>query len=226
MNPDFVTPFTGAARPTRATLGALTIPATDFERLAGVSAWLAGAAALGYSLAFLGVLPGSLAPVFMLSGALLAGPALLAIYYRLLAASQVHPGFALWGVLLALAGLLGALVHAGYDLSALTQPFDLPGMADLPHPFDPRGLLTFGVAGLGVLLLSLLTFGGRVLPRGLSALGVLLGILMVVIYLARLIILQAANPLVLLPAALTGLLVNPLWYLWLGFALRRAWRAA
>ena len=41
------------------------------------------------------------------------------------------------------------------------------------------------------------------------------------IYLARLIILSATSPLVLLPAAIEGFIVNPAWYVWLGFALRR-----
>ena len=58
-------------------------------------------------------------------------------------------------------------------------------------------------------------------PRNLSYLGYLSGALLIVIYLARLIILSATSPLVLLPAAIEGFIVNPAWYVWLGFALRR-----
>jgi hypothetical protein len=36
-----------------------------------------------------------------------------------------------------------------------------------------------------------------------------------------LIVLDAASPLVLLPAALTGFVANPAWYVWLGLVLLR-----
>lgn len=58
-------------------------------------------------------------------------------------------------------------------------------------------------------------------PRGLAYLGYVSGVLLVLIYLGRLIILSASNPLVLGPAAIEGFIVNPAWYIWLGFALRR-----
>lgn len=44
--------------------------------------------------------------------------------------------------------------------------------------------------------------------------------LLLVLYLARLVILEATDPLVALPALLTGFLVSPAWYVWLGLALR------
>ncbi len=43
-----------------------------------------------------------------------------------------------------------------------------------------------------------------------------LGILLVVLYLGRLIILEAKNPLIVVVALLSGFIVNPLWYSWLG----------
>lgn len=49
----------------------------------------------------------------------------------------------------------------------------------------------------------------------------MLGVLLIVVYLGRLIVLTPSSPQVLLPAALTGSVVNPLWYLLLGLALRR-----
>lgn len=58
-------------------------------------------------------------------------------------------------------------------------------------------------------------------PRGLAYLGYVSGVLLVLIYLGRLIILSASNPLVLGPAAIEGFIVNPAWYIWLGLALRR-----
>jgi hypothetical protein len=91
----------------------------------------------------------------------------------------------------------------------------------LPSAIDPRGMLTFGVAGLGMWVIAWLIVRGGQLPRGLGYLGYLLAALLIVIYLARLIVLDASSPLVLAPAALTGFIVNPLWYLWLGAVLVR-----
>jgi len=49
----------------------------------------------------------------------------------------------------------------------------------------------------------------------------LLATLLVIIYVGWLTILNARNPVILIPALLTGFLVNPAWYIWLGTALRR-----
>ncbi len=46
-------------------------------------------------------------------------------------------------------------------------------------------------------------------------------VLLVLTYLGRLVILTPTNPLVAGPAALVGLVVNPVWYIWLGRELRR-----
>jgi len=59
-------------------------------------------------------------------------------------------------------------------------------------------------------------------PRNLVYLGYVSGVLLVLIYVARLVILSPTNPLVLVPAAVEGFVVNPAWYIWLGFVLRRA----
>ncbi|MBI5838774.1 MAG: hypothetical protein HZB19_01605 [Chloroflexi bacterium] len=58
-------------------------------------------------------------------------------------------------------------------------------------------------------------------PKGLAYLGYLSATLMLVLYLGRLIILQAANLVIVIPALLEGFIVNPIWYLWLGLALLR-----
>uniref|UniRef100_A0A7C1FJ47 Uncharacterized protein n=1 Tax=Caldilinea aerophila TaxID=133453 RepID=A0A7C1FJ47_9CHLR len=57
---------------------------------------------------------------------------------------------------------------------------------------------------------------------GFTALTFVLGALLIGVYLGRLIVLTPTSPLVLLPAALSGFLVNPLWYVLLGLALRRS----
>ena len=41
------------------------------------------------------------------------------------------------------------------------------------------------------------------------------------LYLARLIILDPANPILLVPVLVTGFLVNPAWHIWVGLTLRQ-----
>ncbi len=59
-------------------------------------------------------------------------------------------------------------------------------------------------------------------PRGLSYWGYLLAILLIVLYLGRLIILDPKHPLVAADALLSGFVVKPVWYLWLGIVLWRS----
>jgi len=56
---------------------------------------------------------------------------------------------------------------------------------------------------------------------GLSRWGQLTGALMIVVYLARLTLYSPANPLVLVGAGLTGFVVSPIFFLWLGRTLLR-----
>jgi hypothetical protein len=115
------------------------------------------------------------------------------------------------------------MVHGGYDLANAVNPpvTDVLAEAQLPHPIDPRGLLTFGITGLGLLVLMLQARRSAVLPANLAGLGALVGVLLIVVYLGRLIVLTPTNPLVAVPAAATGLLLSPAFYMWLGLELRR-----
>jgi hypothetical protein len=92
---------------------------------------------------------------------------------------------------------------------------------DAPNAVDPRGLLTFGAAGLGLLVMSWLIRRGGPFPRPLGYLALVAGALLVVLYLARLIVLDPTNPLVLGPALILGFVLNPLLYGWLGYCLSR-----
>ncbi len=202
-----------------------------YEQFAGLCAILAGLAGFLYSIAFVVIsrsapLPGGLlSGLFLLLSGLLAGAALLGVYRRL---REVEAGFATWGFILGFAGTLGSVIHGGYDLAnTINLPATIPAnLADLPSQIDPRGLLTFGLAGISLFVLSWLMGRGGGFPSGLSILGYVLAVLLVVIYLGRLIVLQAGSPLILLPAALAGFIVNPAWYIWLGLSLRSAPAAA
>jgi hypothetical protein len=197
-----------------------------FERFAGFSAILAALSGLLYSVSFIVIsrsapaLGGLLSALFLMAGGLLSVPALLGLYLRLRA---TEAGFALMALGLGVVGALGAAIHGGYDLAnAINAPVaNAAAEAGLPNQVDPRGLLTFGVAGLAVLVFAWLMGQNRSFSRGLSLLGYALGVLLVVIYLARLIVLQPTNPVLLIPALLVGFILNPVWNLWFGLSLLR-----
>ena len=190
---------------------------TSFEKFAGWSAILAGISGFLYSISFIVLRSDLLSALFLMSGGLFSTAALTALYQRL---RETESGFALFGFLLSLSAALGSAIHGGYDLANAIHPPAAPS-ADLPNAIDPRGLLTFGVAGLGLFILSWLVAQESSFPKGLAYLGYISATLMIVLYLGRLIILEATNLAIVVPALLEGFIVNPLWYIWLGRTLAR-----
>ncbi len=85
---------------------------------------------------------------------------------------------------------------------------------------DPRGLLTFAAAGIGLLILVWLVRRAGALHNWIGALGLVVGALLILIYLGRLIILSPTNPLVAGLAGITGFLLSPGFYIGLGLWLR------
>jgi hypothetical protein len=195
----------------------------SFEKFAGMAAIVAGVVHFLYAVAFViisrsapetGVL---LSAIFLLLGGLLSMTALNGAYQRL---QGVDPAFALWALLLTSIGTIGMAIHGGYDLANIINPPASPNL-DLPSQIDPRGLLTFGVMGLALFVIAWLMGRSETFPRGLSYLGYALAILFIIIYLARLIILDPGNPVLLWPVLVAGFVVHPAWYIWLGLALQR-----
>jgi hypothetical protein len=200
----------------------------SFESFAGASAIAAGVLTLLYSLGFVvltrvegtkdfGVLLYSLA---QLLGGLVTTAVMVGLYYRL---REVDEAFSLWALLLGIGGALGAAIHGGYDLAnAINAPTSDPlSAANLPNQVDPRGLVTFGVAAVALFVFSWLITRSQTLPKNLGYLGYVVAIAFAILYVARLIVLDATNPLIFVPALLTGFLLSPAWYLWLGFILSR-----
>jgi hypothetical protein len=185
----------------------------------------AGIGGVVYSAAFLGgVVLGMnpelgilVASAALMLGGLLSTVVMVAIYRRL------SGGFAVIGLAFALMGALGALAHGGYDLAnAINPPASDPITdAGLPSPVDPRGLLTFGLAGLGLVILAALALGEGALSRPVASFGIVFGVLLIATYLGRLIILDPTSPLVAVPAALAGVLIGPFFYFAAGLELRR-----
>lgn len=195
-----------------------------FGRFAGACALAAAVGALLYSVAFVIIsrsapgLGAGLAALFLTIGGLLGSVVVVALYGRL---READPGFARWALLLGIFGAMGSAAHGGFDLANLLHP---PNAAatDFPSQVDPRGLLTFGVAGLSVLVFGwLIATRGGGFPARLGSLGIVFGVLLVLTYVARLIVLDPASLLVLAPAGLAGFVAGPLWYLWLGLELLR-----
>ncbi len=192
-----------------------------FERFGGLCAILAGLTGLLYAVAFVivsrraPVLGGTLSALFLTLLGLFSTAALAALFDRTREAAR---GFAVWGFVLAIAGAIGSTAHGGYDLANAIHPPE--AVLDLPNAVDPRGLLTFGFTGLGILVLAGLSSRAG-FSDAFRYLGYLLGLLLIVIYLARLILLDPANPILLVPVLVSGFVVNPLWYLWLGVSLWR-----
>lgn len=186
-----------------------------FSRFAGICGVLAGVIGLLYAVSFIVLQKALLSGLFLMLGGLLATAALTALYHRL---RDVDPSLALWALGLVIFAALGSTIHGGYDLAnAINPPSFSP--TDLPNPIDPRGLLTFGVSGIGLFVIAWLIGRAAALPKGLGYLGYVLAVLSVVLYLGRLIVLSPRNPLIFVPALLTGFVVYPVWYVWAGIVL-------
>ena len=200
-----------------------------FERFGGLCAFIAGVGGLCYSISFViisksaPVVSNVLSPLFLLIGGLLSTAVMLALYQRL---RETDATFALWAALLGVVAALGSAVHGGYDLGNAINPPALSAsfqtdLNTLPSQVDPRGLLTFGVTGIAFLVVAWLIVRGGQLPRGLGYLGYALAVLLIIVYLGRLILLSPNNLFLLGAAGLTGFILAPLWYIWLGLVLCR-----
>jgi len=194
-----------------------TVETTSFERFAGICAILAGIGGPLYGISFVVLKNNMLSALFLMLGGLLSTVVLTAVYQRV---RVVNQSASLWMLLLGIGGAFGALLHGGYDLAnTINAPGASNAIVNLPSAVDPRGLLTFGVTGIGVIILAWLIGKGGQFPRGLGYWGYLLGILLVVLYLGRLIILDPKNPLIAVDALVCGFVLSPVWYIWLGWAL-------
>ncbi len=202
----------------------MTVP---FERVAALCAIVNAMAGFLYALAFTAVSAAApdaglfLGALFLMLGGRLTTAVQVALYDRL---RRVDGPWALLALLLGIAGAIGAVVHAGYDLANAIHP-PSPGPRDLagfPSQVDPRGLLTFGIAGVSLAIVAWLMGRDPIFPRGLGTLGYVLAFLFIVLYLGRLMILSPTHPPMLVATLLSGFLIGPAWYGWLGIVLRSA----
>src|SRR5207244_13220999 len=94
---------------------------------------------------------------------------------------------ALWVRLRRRAGAARAAMHAAYDLGSLIKTPEAFSTA-LPTPTDPRGLATFALGAIVILLFSWLMSHTAEFPETLVRIGYGAAALLLVTYLGRLII--------------------------------------
>lgn len=182
-----------------------------------LSAYLAGLSWLAYAYFFVIAKNPTLSALFLTLGGLFAVKVFTALYQML---KEVDKGFAVTFTVLGVAGALATAAHGGYDLANVINP--PTGLnPSLPSQVDPRGLMAFGVTGLAVFKASWLMKKVKTFPQNLSLLGSLSGVLLMVIYLGRLIVLDPTQPILRYPILIEGFLVNPIWYLWLGYIFQK-----
>jgi len=184
---------------------------SSFDRYAGWLSILAGVTGVGYALAFVVLKDGRLSAVFLTLAPLLAVAGLVAVFERV---REVDSGYATLALALGAFGSLAASTHGAYDLANVLHPPEAGAVA-LPFATDPRGYGTFGLTGIALAILSGLARRSPEIPAWVGPLGLVLGLFLVVTWLARLIVLDATNVLVLLPALVSGLL-SPIFFLLLG----------
>ncbi len=183
---------------------------SGFEQFAGWLSILAGLAGIGYALAFVVIKNDYWSAVFLTLAPLLATGGLVAVWSRVRAED---PGFATLALGVGIFGSLAASSHGAFDLANVLHPPTL--VSDLPSSVDPRGFATFGLTGVAVAILAWVAGRNAELPSWLSPLGMLLGVVLVITWLSRLIVLDATSPLVLGPALVAGLL-SPIFFIALG----------
>jgi hypothetical protein len=195
-----------------------------FERFAGGCAGLVALGGVGYAIAFVITVQsaprgaGYASALFLLGGGLVSTVVMIALYERL---RPTDPSFALLALLLGVAGALGSSIHGGFDLALLAK---VPpnSVSNFPaNAVDPRGLLTFGFTALALLVLGWLILRGGLLPRALGYLAFAGGALLLIVYLGRLLVLNPKSPGLLTAAVISGFIVSPLWFLWVGWILWR-----
>lgn len=193
-----------------------------FDRFAAWCAFVLGVGGIAYAIVFVTILreagraADAASAVLLLVGGLLSTAVLVAVTERLRPSSGP---FALWALLLGSVAGIGSAVHGGYDLANVINPPTVT--LSLPNPVDPRGLLTFGVTAIAVLVIAWLILRGGAFPKRLAYVGFAAAFLLVVVYVGRLTILDPKSPVLLAAALLAGFVVTPIWYVWLELELRR-----
>jgi hypothetical protein len=192
---------------------------TPFRPFAANVAWAAAIGGIAYGLFF--VIIGNRG---MAAGLLMVGGILTALILSGLVRSVegANDASSRWAELIGTIGAVGSAIHGGYDLANVIHPpeSNVLSLAEYPNSVDPRGLATFGLVGIAFLIVATLMARSDRYPRGLARVGQVLGVVMIVIYLGRLVILDPTNPVVRVALA-AGVITNTVFLGWLGSVWRK-----
>jgi hypothetical protein len=187
-----------------------------FSRRAGFQAYLIAAFSLLYAVVFLGFVRNhpENTQATALAWALIAGAGLAATVTTTSTAARIGGDARWWLTAIGVGyGLLSA-AHGTFAAVAVEQGI---AASDL-SPTDPRGLATFGLAGLWALTLGLeVVAGNATLPRNLGWLAIISGIDLIVLYVATV---AQAETLILVSGGLASVILVPAFWIWTGRILR------
>lgn len=202
--------------------------AERFDRLAGWLAIVVGIGGLVFGGLFVWIMVG--APQFvrvtwfllLLLGGLLTTGVYVGVYRWL---REGEPALALWALVLTLAGALGGILHGAYQLAVTVE--GTVGLAGADPEVVTGGVLRYGVGGVGLLILGGLIARSERFPRGLGSVGMAAGVLLIILYAGRLSgLVDPAERLTQIVPALYGVVVHPVFFVWLGRSLLRPAPAA
>jgi len=187
-----------------------------FSRRAGFQAYLIAAFSLVYAVVFLGFVRNhpENTQAAALASALIAGGGLAATIATTSAAARIGGDARWWLTAIGVGyGLLSA-AHGTFEAIAIEQNVILPAISST----DPRGLATFGLAGLWAFTLGLETVAGNgVLPRSLGWLAIVAGLDLIVLFFATV---AAYEGLILVSGGLASVILVPAFWIWTGRVLR------
>lgn len=187
----------------------------SFQRFAGWSALAAAAAGVTFTVAFSVVVREGdrwakwVSALALAGGGLLALPVLIALYALL---RDREPEYAFLGVLLGAIGVLATAAHGAFDIAGLSKPVK-PDLSNVPSFVDPRGFATFGLTALALLVFGLIGLRAGGLDSTVARLAVLAAVLLVVLYVGRLTVLDPEANVIKATALISGLIVNPAFFL-------------
>jgi hypothetical protein len=114
-----------------------------------------------------------------------------------------------------------ALAYALIAAGALAASVAGNGLALAVSPTDPRGLATFGLAGVWMLVLGLGARGSATLPSSLAMLAIAGGVDLILLFFATV---AQATPLILVTGGLASVILGPAFWIWSGRILSRPGR--
>ena len=188
-----------------------------FRRTASWCAFGIAALSVLYAVVFLGFVRTDAAntTASALANGLIGLSGILATFAVIAVGDRVDGAAGRW---LRVVGVGWALLSAAHGVSAAIS--DAQGLATSAiSATDPRGLATFGLAGLWSIVLGLAIRSGTSFPRTLGTIALVNGVDLVVLFLATA---TGAGTLILVTGGLASVILGPLQWAWIGRAMIEA----